>query len=105
MDAGTLNRKISIQRPSTTVDAIGQPVQGWTEVASVWADIRHQTGMEATKADAPVSTVRASVRIRYRTGLDAGMRVVHGDTVYSIKAVLPDAQYRAHVDLVCEVVR
>lgn len=33
------------------------------------------------------------------------MRVLHGETVYQIKAVLPDEARRDHVDLVCEVVK
>jgi len=32
------------------------------------------------------------------------MRVVHGSTVYEIKAALPDLQTRAYLDLVCEAV-
>lgn len=105
MQAGTLNRRISLQRPADGVDDIGQPLTGWTEVAQLWADIRHQSGLQAVRADADVAKVRASIRIRYRSGVTEGMRVVHGATVYAIKAVLPDEAGRQHVDLVCEVLR
>ena len=104
MQAGRLNRRCTLQAPGTTTDALGQPIPGWTDVATVWADIRMKSGLEAIKADAVTSTVRASIRIRYRTGLDASMRVLHGSTAYAIKAVLPDEARREHVDLVCEVV-
>ena len=60
--------------------------------------------MEAIKADAQISTVRASIRVRYRSGLAAGMRVVHGSTAYAVRAVLPDEADRQAVDLACEVV-
>lgn len=104
MQAGRLNRRCVIQQPGTVQDELGQPIPGWTDVATVWASIRHLSGVEAIKADAAVSTVRASIRIRWRTGLNAGMRVVHDAQVYSIEAVLPDAGGREYVDLVAEVV-
>ena len=104
MQAGRLNRRCQLQSPSQSVDELGQPIPGWTDVATVWASIRHLSGVESIKADAAVSTVRASIRIRWRPGLNAGMRVVHGLQVYSIEAVMPDAGGREFVDLVTEVV-
>lgn len=104
MQAGRLDSRVTIQAPGTTTDELGQPIPGWTDVALVWASIRHLSGVEAIKADAVTSTVRASIRIRWRTGLNAGMRVVHGAQVYNIEAVLPDAGGREYVDLVAEVV-
>lgn len=70
----------------------------------VWASIRHLSGVESIKADATVSTVKASIRIRWRPGLNAGMRVVHGLRVYNVTAVMPDVGGREYVDLVAEVV-
>lgn len=102
--AGLLNRQVKIQQLTQIKDEIGQPINEWQDVATVWANIRHMSGTEAIKADAPTSTVRASIRIRYRAGIDAGMRVLHGSTAYDIQAVLPDEIGRRHIDLVCEVV-
>lgn len=99
MKAGTLRDRITIQRKTGQVDTDGQPIDAWEDVAKVWANVRHQSGSEAIKADAEVSAVRASIRIRWRTGINAGMRVLHAGQVYDIKAVLPGAT-REHVDLV-----
>lgn len=104
MQAGRLNRRCVLQAPSTARDELGQPIPGWTDVASVWADIRMKSGLESIKAGAPVSVVAASVRIRYRAGVNAGMRVVHNLQAYEIKAVMPDVSGREFLDLVCEVV-
>jgi SPP1 family predicted phage head-tail adaptor len=104
MDAGKLKRRVTIQRHTVGQDEIGQPVNAWADVATVYADIRHQSGLQSIVSDAPASTVRASIRIRYRTGINAGMRVVHSETIYSINAVLPDAAGREYIDLVCETV-
>ena len=45
--------------------------------------------------------MKTSIRIRWRTDIEAGMRVVHGMAVYVIGAVLPDHAGRVFVDLVC----
>jgi SPP1 family predicted phage head-tail adaptor len=104
MQAGRLNRRCTLQQPGTTTDELGQPIPGWTDVATLWADIRMKSGLEAIKAGASVSVVQASIRVRYRAGITAGMRVVHNLVAYEIKAVMPDVGGREYVDLVAEVV-
>lgn len=101
MEIGHLRNLVTIQRLSTGQDEIGQPVSSWTEAATVWANIAHKSGLETIKADADVSVVQASIRIRYRTDIDAGMRVVYGALVYDIRAVMPDLSGRQYTDLVC----
>ena len=97
---GNLDQRISIQVRDLVVDQVGQPIEVWLPVAELWANIKHLSGAESIRGDAPLSTLRASIRIRWRAGLDAGMRVLHGATVYEIKALVP--QGREWIDLVCE---
>lgn len=104
MQAGRLNRRCTLQAPGTTQDELGQPIPGWTDVATVWGDVRLRSGLESIKAGAVVSTVQASVRIRYRTGIHAGMRVLVDSVPYEVLAVQPDVGGREYVDLVCQVV-
>ncbi len=104
MQAGRLSTRCVLQTPGTAQDELGQPIPGWTDVATVWGDIRLKSGLESIKAGAPVSTVQASIRVRYRAGINAGMRVVHNLQAFNITAVLPDAGAREYIDLVCEVV-
>lgn len=104
LQLGKLNTRLVLQSPPVTKDALGQPLgDAWVVLGEIWADIRHTTGLEAIKADAPSSRVQASVRIWSRAGVNAGMRLVKSDgTVYEIRAVLPgDGTY---LDLVCEVI-
>jgi SPP1 family predicted phage head-tail adaptor len=105
MRPGLLNRRVVVQQQSTTQDAIGQPVLTWTTFATLWADIRHSSGVESIKADALTSTVRASIRVRYTRTITTGMRVVEGTTTYNIVAVLPDMGGKEYTDLVCEVLQ
>lgn len=105
MQAGSLKTLCTIQRRTGGTNDWGEPLpEGWETQATVWANIKHKSGSEAIKADSEVSTVRASIRIRYRSDITAGMRVISGPTVYLIEAVLPETWRRDYVDLVCKVV-
>lgn len=104
MRAGTLNARVTIEQPTAGQDTVGQPVRTWTTVATVWANIRHRSGAETIRGDADTSVVKVSIRIRYKTGLNAGMRVTHGADTYDVRAVLMDVEHKEYTDLVCELV-
>ena len=99
MQPGRLDTRITIQRKTGGTDACGTPLpEAWQDYATVWANVRHLSGVESIKAGADVSVVSASIRIRWRHDVTAGMRVVAGASVYDIEAVLPGPR-REYVDL------
>lgn len=99
-----LNNRVTVRRQVQGRDTAGQPVVGWVDVATVWADIKHETGYAAMRGDKPVSTVRASIKVRARDDFGAGMQVqqVNRPTKFKVSAVLPDERDRQYVFLVCE---
>ena len=105
MHAGNLKHLVDIQHQVTTQDALGQVVGAWATLCSVWADIRLPSGLEQLRGDAFVSRTRASIRIRHRSDITAGMRVLIGLAVYDIEAVLSDTARREFVDLACKAVQ
>jgi len=102
LSAGKLNRRVILRQRVAGHDAAGQPSASWSDLASVWANVRVLSGAQAIKADAEISTVRASIRIRLRDDVTAGMIVVDGSTTYDIRAVVKNAA-EAFADLLCEV--
>lgn len=102
--AGQLKTRATIQQRSAAQDALGQPVETWSTVAVVWANVRFPSGLAAVKADADLSVVKASIRIRYQAGIDAGMRVSADGQLFNILAVLP-SRNEGHTDLACEVIQ
>ena len=102
MDIGRLNQRISIEQRTTSQDALGEPVESWGLVCLVWADIRHLSGLETIKSGAETAFVSASIRIRYRPDISAGMRITHGANTYDIKAILHDVSKKQFTDMVCE---
>ena len=101
MKAGLLRHRVTLQSRVDTVDAIGQPSTSWLDTATLWGDVRYLTGLGALKAGADISQSNASIRVRH-TAVNAGQRVVYGNEVFDIEAVLPDGK-RQWVDLVCVV--
>ena len=104
MRGDILDRRVDIKQRVTTRDAIGQPLESWNLLATVWANIKYQSGLSAIRGDADTSIVKASIRINYRTGLDAGMRIVYGTENFEIQALLPVGA-NDYLDLVCECVQ
>lgn len=102
--ASHLRHRITIQRPVAGQDAAGQPSTTWTDVCTVWADVRYLNGLEAIRADARTGVRRASVRIRYRGDITTAMRVVHGTDRLAITTDLPDVR-SGFVDLACESIK
>jgi SPP1 family predicted phage head-tail adaptor len=104
--AGSLNKRITIQRRKAGVDSFNQPVLLWEDVAKVWANIRVTNGMSFVGAEfetggTEISRTLVSMRIRFIPGITAAMRVLHRGDVYEIRAVLPDLAHREFMDLGC----
>lgn len=105
MLAPRLRHRIDLQIKSTTVDSnYGGETDSWSNLAtSVAAEILPLSGREFVAAQAIQSGVTSKVTIRYRNGLTAAMRIVHGSDIYDIKAVLPDPTLSRHITFLCEV--
>lgn len=103
MNAGILNQQVRLQRKIETENALGEKVSGWTDVATVWASIKHKSGMESIRSNMEMSVVNASIRIRYRNDVDAMMRVLDGTDVYDVQAVIYDKVKKEYIDLVCQI--
>ena len=102
MKAGQLRHRVQLQSRLEVFDDIGQPSTSWLTTATVWADVRYLSGLSAIKSGADVSLTKCSVRMRQRA-VNAGQRIVYGNEVFEIDAVLPDGK-REYVDAVCKVI-
>jgi len=104
MRAGDRDRYLTFKAKQAGSDALGQPLETWATVGNAWASVKTMNGLQAIKADSPVSVVQASIRVMYREDIKPGMRAHDGATVYEVRAILPAVSRRVFTDLVCEVV-
>jgi SPP1 family predicted phage head-tail adaptor len=103
VEIGRLSSRVTLLSPATALDSQGQVAASWTTVATLWADIRHASGLAVIRAGADVGLVKASIRMRWRADVLPGWRVVWGDSIYRVGGVLPGPR-RKYVDLACELV-
>ena len=79
MRAGQLNRRITIQAHQSVDDPVyGPQPAGWVDMVTVWAEVQDAlpSKSESLKDGLVVAYNRTRVRIRYRSGITADMRIV-----------------------------
>lgn len=105
MRAGTLRHRVTIQQLSAdTKDADGRPAGSWQDVATVWAAVEPLRGREFWEAAAQQSEVTIRVRIRYRAGITAAMRVKFGDRLLEIVHSINVDERNRELHLMCREV-
>ena len=90
MRIGKMRYRITIQFPCGTVDDYGNSLDSWQDLTTVWADIVPVSGREYLTASQATSETTYKIYIRYMDNINAKMRVIHGEQVYEINAVLGD---------------
>lgn len=74
--ASDLTQRITLQRPVATVNGLGEEVQTWEDVATVWARVQPLRGRDFFAAAQMQSSTDHRVVIRYRADVLATWRVV-----------------------------
>lgn len=86
MRAGRLRHRITIEQATPTQDDFGQEIIAWSTLATVWAEKRDLSGRELFQAQQVSSQVTTQFRIRHRTDVGGGERIVHDGVTYNIEA-------------------
>lgn len=88
LNAGDLDRRVRFERKTgdDAYDSAGS--EAWEEVVTVWAQVQDvlPSRSERLANGINIAARPARVRIRYRAGIDSGMRMVIGDRVLQIVA-------------------
>lgn len=101
--AGALRNRVRLQQNTTTQDSTGMPVSGWADIATVWGSIEPLDGRELIQAGQVAAEVNTRIRIRYRAGLDAKMRVLteDGARAFEIHAIIQPELRTKELELLC----
>lgn len=104
MHAGKLRHRVTLQRNEQTQDPKkGAMLDHWVDVSPLWASVEPLSVRDFIAAHAVQSAVSHRLTIRYRPGVQAGMRVLHGAAMYRVLGVLPDkGSGREYLTLPCE---
>ena len=88
MQAGTLTKRITLQKPGNAVDDYGQPVPGsFDDVATVWAAIRPTGSSERLAASQMQSGQRHVITVRHAASIaeaTGAWRIQYGARTFGI---------------------
>lgn len=104
INAGKLNKRVAIERAvsgSPAVNAFGEPNVIWDELAEVWAAMEPLTGREFWAQQQVQSEITVRIRVRYRSDVMAGMRVVYNDAIYMIRNIIDPLEKHEELQLMC----
>lgn len=88
MNIGRLDKRVVLERFTTGSDEIGQPIETWEPLATVWAAVEPLNGREFFAAGSAQSEVTTRIRIRYRPGITSGDRVNQDGVLHNITATI-----------------
>ncbi len=104
MEAGKLRHRVTIQQlvaGSPQQLPNGEPDVTWTDYLTMWASVEPLRGRELMLAQQMQSEVDVRIRLRYRGGITADMRVTFGGVNYDIKSVANIDLRNSELELMC----
>lgn len=101
LDAGKLDRRVTLLKPIYLDDTYQDEISGWEAVADVWAAVQPTYGQEMNEGARTVETVTTTIQIRYRTDVDPRWRIRDGDIVFQIKGILDVLRRHVQLQLNC----
>lgn len=87
MRAGKLNKIITIERATTTVDNYGTPQQTLATITTVRAQLIQSSTEEFMRSFGAASETLVAFRIRHMDGLKVADRVTHEGSAYDLKEI------------------
>lgn len=99
MQAGRLNRRITIEEKSVARDSYGGESITWSAVATVWAAVLPIRGREYVAIRQAGAELTTRFLIRYMAGITPAMRVVYDGAAYYIREVIDPQDRHDHLEL------
>jgi SPP1 family predicted phage head-tail adaptor len=87
MDAGLLDRRITIERATETTDAVGGVTREWGPLATVWAQVLPISDGERWRAEEVAAHVTHRFRIRWGAGVLPTDRIVYEGRIFDLSGV------------------
>ena len=110
MDIGKFDKRVTLQNRSATLDDYGQQINSWSDVATVWANIKPIGGREKMRSMMIESTLTHTIAVRYDvrflppTKVDA-WRIKYvtpaGERIFNITAAMDMNEERKYIIFDC----
>jgi len=100
--SGDLNRRVTLEQPTTVADGMGGSNTTYTALATVWAKVSPKAGSEKLHGDQLTPTITYDVTIRYRNDVDASMRLSYEGRKLRINGVIDNGEQHRFLALSCD---
>lgn len=100
--AGKLNRRVTLQTRTSTVDDGGGHTEAWADTATLWARVSPLTGVERYAAQQVQSGLSTEVEIRHRSGVVPQQRFKFGTRLLYIQSVINRDERGESLVCICE---
>lgn len=87
MDAGKLDRRITVERATTTTNAFGEEIPTWAPLGTVWASVEWVKDGERLRAAEVAASVEVRFQIRWGLGVTVEDRVIYDGHVLEVSGV------------------
>lgn len=105
---GRLDKRVTIQRRSATLDSYGQELDSWTTIAQVWAQVKPLGGKERMRNTAMVveAILTHTVTVRYSETLMPPLeadawRILYGSRIFNISTSRDVEEERRFIEFDC----
>ena len=102
LKSGIMDQKATIETPTESSNAIGEPTLAWSTFATRWIALLPLSGAERVASLQNEGTVTHRVRLRYTPGLKPKMRLVSEGRTFQIDSVVERGRREEHELLVTE---
>ncbi|MFJ2982252.1 MULTISPECIES: phage head closure protein [unclassified Pseudomonas] len=105
MRAGPMRHRCRVLKPHREQNRSGGAAETWVEVGEIWAEVTTPTGRVSPVAEQLQAVISAEIRIRPRSDILAGWRLIEKRTgmTYKVEAPLPSNE-RDMLRLLCSSV-
>lgn len=83
MMSGRLDRRLTLQKPTTTTDDYGEEETTWNDYCEVWGSIQKQSGREMFEAG-KLAEIEILFRVRYLSEIDTTWRIQYDGKDFDI---------------------
>lgn len=102
MRIGRLRHRITIQEPTITRNDRGAEVLAWSTLATVWAEVRSNTGREQViNNNQEIASATHVVTIRHRDDVTPKMRLQWSGRTFGIESLVESDNRRRMLQLAC----
>ena len=102
MEAGTLNKRITIQYQTKVSNDMGGFIVTWVNAATVWAALWPLSATETVKSMQTSMVISHRIRIRYLSVLRPSWRLKFGEKFYNIVSIINPNERNEYLDLICK---